>query len=186
MDAFSYLAVLFSVVLGLALTQILQGLRTLMLARNRVQIYWPQLVWAALLSLIVAQDWWSMFGMRFVHDWTFAMYAIVLLQVTLIYMTAALALPEIERDGTVDMRKSYFEHARWFFGLLAAAVVVSPMKDLVFNVTLPSVENLIFHLVFLVTVIIAALTQSRRYHSIAAPFIMAVFVAYIVLLFAKL
>jgi hypothetical protein len=127
-----------------------------------------------------------MFGMRFVRDWTFAMYAIVLLQVTLIYMTAGLVLPEIERDGPVDMRESYFAHARWFFGLFAAAVIVSPLKDLVINGALPSAENLAFHLVFLATVAIAAFTRSRWYHGIAAPAVTAVFVVYIILLFARL
>ncbi len=186
MDAFSYLAILFSVILGLALTQLLQGARALMLARSRVRIYWPALIYAGLIGLIVTQSWWSMFGMRGFRVWTFAMYAIVLLQSILIYLVAGLALPEIERRGTVDMRENYFAHTRWFFGLLALAVVVSLAKDFVFEGRLTSGPNAAFHGFFFVTTTIAAVTKSRWYHTLFAPVAAMVFVAYITLLFARL
>ena len=40
MDAFSYLSVLLSIILGLAITQILQGYRALLLARSHVRFDW--------------------------------------------------------------------------------------------------------------------------------------------------
>jgi hypothetical protein len=52
MDEFSYLSVLISVILGLAVTQILKEFRGILLSRVRVGIYWPVLGWAALLLLI--------------------------------------------------------------------------------------------------------------------------------------
>jgi hypothetical protein len=55
MDEYSYLSVLLSVILGLAVTQILQGFRGLLLSRTRVQIYWPVIAWALLLLLICFQ-----------------------------------------------------------------------------------------------------------------------------------
>ena len=186
MDAFSYLAVLFSVVLGLALTQILKGLRALMLARSRVQIYWPALIQAGLLLLIVTQDWWAMFGLRAVKDWTFAMFATVLLMVTLLYLVAGLALPDIEREGSVDMRETYFAHRRWFFGLFALVIVVSLLKDLVIQGRITTVANLSFHGFFFVAATIATIIKSRWYHALLAPIMTAVFVIYIVLLFARL
>jgi len=41
MEVFSYLSVLLSIILGLAITQILQGFRVLMLARSRLRTHWP-------------------------------------------------------------------------------------------------------------------------------------------------
>ena len=46
MDAFSYLSVLLSIILGLAITQILKGVRGWALSRARVVVYWPTLVLA--------------------------------------------------------------------------------------------------------------------------------------------
>src|SRR5215467_5169602 len=85
MDQFSYLSVLLSVILGLAVSQILKGFRGLLLSRTRIRIYWPVIAWAALVLLICFQNWWSMFGMRNRHDWTFQQFGIVLLQTILIY-----------------------------------------------------------------------------------------------------
>ncbi|MDQ6939493.1 MAG: hypothetical protein M3119_04975, partial [Verrucomicrobiota bacterium] len=79
MDEFSYLSVLLSIILGLAVTQILQGFRGLMLSRTQVRLYWPTLVWALLLLVVFVQTWWAMFSLRNQQDWTFAGFAIVLL-----------------------------------------------------------------------------------------------------------
>ena len=44
MDAFSYLSVLLSIILGLGIQQVLQGYRALMLARGRVRFFWVPLL----------------------------------------------------------------------------------------------------------------------------------------------
>ena len=80
MDEFSYLSVLISVILGLAVTQILKGFRGILLSRTRVRIYWPVIAWAVLLLLICVQSWWAMFELRHYQPWTFAAFAVVLLQ----------------------------------------------------------------------------------------------------------
>src|SRR6266404_5496173 len=41
MDQFSFLSVLISVILGLAVAEILQGFRGLLWSRTRIQVYWP-------------------------------------------------------------------------------------------------------------------------------------------------
>jgi len=71
MDEFSYLSVLLSIILGLAVTEVLQGFRRLLQSRARVRLYWPTITWAFLLFVIYVQSWWAMFGLREHHDWTF-------------------------------------------------------------------------------------------------------------------
>ena len=115
MDEFSYLSVLLSVILGLAVTQILQGFRGLLLSRARIRIYWPVIVWAVLVLLVCVQNWWSMFGMRNRHDWTFQQFAMVLLQTILIYMMAGLVFPDLFGEEVVDLRENFYAHRGWFF-----------------------------------------------------------------------
>jgi hypothetical protein len=100
MDEFSYLSVLLSIILGLAITQILKGFRGLLQSRKRVRLYWPALAWAGLLLLIYVQTWWAMFGLRSHHDWTFGAFAIVLLQTIVLYMLAGLV--SIGKDFVLD------------------------------------------------------------------------------------
>jgi hypothetical protein len=186
MDTFEFLSVLFSVILGLALTQILQGFRSLMLARSRVRIYWPALIWAALLVLIVAQAWWGMFGMRAFREWNFAMYAVVVLQITLMYLAAGMVLPDVPPEGPVDMRKAYFEHARWFFSLMALTVAATMLRELVTFGSISVSWNTYYLGFFFVLAVIAAVTKSRWFHWSLAPFCAAIVVVYTALLSFRL
>ena len=99
MDEFSYLSVLISVILGLAVTQILKGFRGILLSRTRIRIYWPVIAWAALLLLICVQSWWAMFELRHYQPWTFAAFAVVLLQTILTYMLAGLKIFRRRKGG---------------------------------------------------------------------------------------
>lgn len=186
MSAFDYLSVLFSVIMGLALTQILKGLRALMLARSRVRLYSPALIWAALVILIVAGAWWGMFAMRNFAEWTFAMYAVVVFQITLIYLVAGLAIPDIPAEGVVDMREMYFAHKGWFFGLFALAVVATYLKDFITTGHLSSASNAGFLGFFFALAVIAAIVKWRWYHWFLAPFSVATIVAYSALLSFRL
>jgi hypothetical protein len=186
MDTFSYLSVLFSVIVGLAVTEILQGLRRLIVVRKQVTVYAPLLIWMGVVLLILIQDWWAMFGLSAVKTWTFAMYAVVLVLVTLLYLVAGLSVPETEPDGTIDMRRSYFLHSRWFFGLFAAAVLASLAKGYVFYPHVVLDGNFAFHILFLAAAIAGSATRADWFHRALAPVIAGAFVVYIGLFFTRL
>jgi hypothetical protein len=185
-DEFGYLSVLLSVILGLAVAQILKGFRGLLLSRARIQVYWPVIGWAVLVLLLCFQNWWSMFGMRNRHDWTFEQFAVVLLQTILIYMVAGLVFPDFFGEGSINLRESFYSHRRWFFFLGFAVIVVSVCKELVLNGTLPDPANLIFHGIFGVTLLVGASTKNERYHKALVVFTIAVFLLYICLLYARI
>jgi len=186
MDEFSFLSVLLSVILGLAITQILQGFRGLLLSRARVQIYWPVIGWSILILLVCFQNWWSMFGMRNRHDWNFQQFAMILLQTILIYMVAGLVFPDFVGEAIVDLKESFYAHRRWFFFLGLASIVVSVLKDLVFDGKLPNSTNLAFHAIFGGALLTGALVRRERYHKALVVFVIATFVLYIMLLYARM
>jgi hypothetical protein len=182
MDTFSYISVLFSVVLGLALTQVLLGLRALMLARSRVVPYWPALIWAVLMVIIVVQVWWSMFGMQTIKTWNFVMYGAVMLQITVIYLAAGLAVPDIPADGPVKMREDYVSHAPWFFALLAVTILATFLKDIATIGHVITGWNAWYLGSSFVLFTTAALLRWRSYHAFLAPFSLVGIVCNIALL----
>lgn len=186
MDAFSYLSVLLSIILGLAVTQILQGFRGLMLSRARVRLYWPTLTWAGLLLVIFVQSWWAMFSLRSQTDWSFAGFAVVILHTTCLYMLAGLIFPDFRDDKPVDLRENYYAHNRWFFGIAVLTTLASLSKDLVLGGALPDTTNVIFHVIFMLTALIGALTRREWYHKTVAIVISLLFALYIALLFGHL
>jgi hypothetical protein len=185
-DAFSYLSVLLSIVLGLAITQILQGYRGLLLARGRVTFYAPTLIWTVLLLAIAAQAWWSSFGLVRHRDWTFLQFIAVLLQMIMLYMMCGLVLPDIPRDGAVDLREHYYRERRPLFGAFLLMLFTSVSKDWVLEGRLPSRENLAFHGIFAVLSLGGILTARPGFHQVATPLGALIMAAYVALLFAHL
>ena len=185
-ETFDYLAVFFSIILGLAVTEILQGFRRLLIKRDQVVVYLPALLWAGVLLAMQAQAWWAMFGLRGVTEWTFGMYSIVLLQTILFYMVAGLALPDLEGDGELDMQAAYMAQARPFFLLMVGVVAVSVLKDVVIRGQLPDATNLAFHVGFAASSTIAAITRNGWYHRINALLAAVLFVVYIGALFDRI
>src|SRR5215470_13173451 len=85
-DAFSYLAVLLSIVLGLGLTQLLTAGGRIIRQRASIRLHWLPILWAAILFLIYLQVWWAMYGFRLRREWSFLSFAIVLAQTALLYL----------------------------------------------------------------------------------------------------
>ena len=186
MDEFSYLSVLLSVILGLAITQILKGFRGLVLARAQVRIYWPVTAWGFLWLLACVQSWWAMFGMRFRHSWTFAAFGVVLLQTVLTYMVAGLIFPDLFGAEPIDLRTNFFAHRRWFFLLALGVIITSVAKDVVLSGNLPSAANLGFHVIFGALLLVGAITSSERFHKSLPVISIALFIAYILALFERI
>ncbi|MBV9010234.1 MAG: hypothetical protein JO354_13890 [Verrucomicrobia bacterium] len=186
MDEFSYLSVLLSIILGLAVTQILIGLRGRMLTRARVRDFWPVQVWAALFLVIAAQTWWAMFGLRERRQWDFAGFAILLAQVIALYLLTGLVYPDFNPEKGTDLHAHYFRQRYHFFTLLIFAVVLSICRDLILNHSLPSLINLSFHLAFIGLAVSGLAIARERYHKLLALVVAAVFASYVVLLFTRL
>jgi|SRR5581483_3068310 len=185
MDEFSYLSVLLSIILGLAITQILQGFRGLLLSRKHIEVYWPVIGWATVMLLVCVQNWWSMFGMRNRHDWQFEQFSMVLLQTILFYMVAGLIFPDFSEE-VISLKESFYAHRRWFFSLGTASVVVSVAKALVLDGRLPSPKDLTFHIIFIVALFSGVLIPRERFHKVLVVFVMVTFGLYTLLLYARM
>ncbi|MBC7985729.1 MAG: hypothetical protein H7X93_03540 [Sphingomonadaceae bacterium] len=186
MDAFSYLSVLLSIIIGLAIAQVLLGYRGLLLSRARVTLYAPPLIWSALILLFATQLWWASFGLADHEAWTFAAFGMVLLQTVLLYMSAALVLPDFPPREAIDLRDHYFREATPFFGVLLAMIAVSLAKDWMLEGRLPEAGNLGFHIVFAGVAVAAMLIRRPRFHAALAPAAAALSLAYVGLLFSRL
>ena len=168
MDAFEYLSVLLSIVLGLALTNLLTGIARLVQLRAQARLYWPALVWAASLLLIIVQSWWAMFDVRDHAGWTLLKFAVLLVHPTLLYFMCVLILPDPEREGTLDLRRNYYTQAPWFFGAASLVIVASLMRPLAFDGAIPWETDTAFQLGFLAVTLTAALVRKPRLHEAVA------------------
>jgi len=186
MDAFSYLSVLLSIIIGLAMTQVLMGYRGLLLSRSRVKLYAPTLVWSGLILVFAVQSWWASFGLSDDEAWTFLDFGLVLLQTALLYMTAGVVLPDIPPGETVDLREHYYREAPAFFAFIVAMLAVSLLKDVALEGELPERSNVIFHLAFGALSVAAIFVRRPIFHQALAVVATLGTVTYIGLLFFRL
>jgi hypothetical protein len=186
MESFNYLSVLLSIILGLAITQVLLGFRGLILTRAKVKLYLPTVIWAGLALLIAIQAWWASFGLRMRASWTFLGFIVIVLQAISVYMATAVVLPDITGDSMVDLRNHYFAHRCWFFEFLLSSVILSAAKEFALSGHLPDRLNGEFHVIFAVTAIIAAIIRRGWVHQLLAPVFAVLFLLYITLLFGRL
>ena len=186
MESFDYLSVLLSIIIGLAITQVLLGFRALILTRAKVKLYLPTVTWASLALLIAIQTWWASFGLHTRINWTFLAFIIIVLQAISVYMATAVVLPDITGDSIVDLRDHYFAHKSWFFGFMVGSVVFSAAKEFALNGHMPGRLNGEFHVIFGLLAMVAAFTRREWFHKLLAPAFVLLFLVYITLLFARL
>lgn len=79
----------------------------MVLQRERVRYFLSSLSYAVVIILICVQFRWASFGLKDMAQWAFAGFAVVPLQAVLVYMLAALVLPDIA-EAPVDLKQHYF------------------------------------------------------------------------------
>jgi hypothetical protein len=118
-EAFEYLAVLLSIVLGLGITQLLAGFGRWLEQRRIFRPYWPSIAWGAFLLIVHVQTWWSMFGLRHWGSWSFLQFSVVLLQPAILFLLTILVFPSANASE-LDLRKTF---------LLQPALVLRLVSD---------------------------------------------------------
>lgn len=186
MDAFSYLSVLLSIIIGLAITQLLQGIGRVIQHRRRIVMFWPSIGWAIFFVLVSVQMWWTLFGLRERTAWSFFPFVVVVLQTVVLYLITAVVLPEIAPGETVDLRVHYFGEVGWFYGFIIALISVSLLRDFVLTGTLPRGENMAFLLTFIAIAIAAMIWRRVWFHQLIFILASVLFISYVLLLFVRL
>lgn len=123
MQMFEYIIVLISIVIGLALTHLMQGIAGLIQHPGRERVWWVHLVWVAYWFLSVVFWWWFEFRLQLIETWTFSTYFFVVCYAFFMYLVCAILFPR-DLEG-YDGYKDYFLSRRgWFFGMLMAWAVL--------------------------------------------------------------
>lgn len=170
MGIFEYIAVLTSIIIGLGITQLLRGLARLIQNPGHYQTYWVHLLWVATMFFHMVFWWWWEFRLGDIENWTFFLYAFVVLYAFVFYLACALLFPEdlSDYDG---FRDYFYSRRRWFFGLLAFSLLLdvgdSWLKGSEHFASL-GMEYALATLAKLVLFVTAAVVQNKRFHSLFA------------------
>jgi hypothetical protein len=185
-DAFAYLSVLLSIILGLAMAEILQAYGALLVSRSRVILYAPPLIWSALMLLMATQFWWASFGLATLEHWNFAAFCAVLLQTVMLYMGTSVILPKIRTDQPVDLRAHYYREAGPFFTFGLLFLLVGMTKDWLLSQDVQDPSRLGFLALFVSLTILALIVRRPRVHEAIAPVMAIAITIFFAAIFARL
>lgn len=170
MDMFNYVMVLASVIIGLGIAHLLQGVAGIVQHPGREKVYWVHLVWVAAIFLRAIFWWWFEFRLSVTAQWTFGLYSFVLGYAFLLYVTCALLFPRDLDD--YDGFKDYFYSRRgWFFGANLAGIAVD-VVDTLFkgfeHLRSLGPSYLMFMATLAILLMVAMRTRSERFHAVFA------------------
>jgi hypothetical protein len=184
-DAFAYLSVLLSIIIGLAIAEVLQGYGALLVSRTKVVLYPPPLIWSGLMLLMATQFWWASFGLAKREHWNFAAFCAVLLQTVMMYMGSALVLPKGGAEGALNLREHYYREAGPFFTFGLLFLAVGFVKDWLLDRSLDPIR-LGFMALFAALTLLALIVRRPRVHEIIAPVMAVLITAFFVALFSRI
>jgi hypothetical protein len=130
MNAAEYVSVLVSIVIGLALADILTSLHELFRAGRRVKWDWAAPLATALVVMLLMMMWWSLYPGQAgagsppaaAEPMTIGRFLPQFVLLVLLFLLAAGALPdEVPVEG-VDLRAYYERNAAYFWSLFAATL----------------------------------------------------------------
>lgn len=185
-DAFAYLSVLLSIILGLAIAEVLQGYGALLLSRSKVKLYAPPLIWSVMMLLMATQFWWASFGLAQREHWDFAAFTAVLLQTIMLYMGTTVVLPKGMSDQPIDLRAHYYREATPFFTFGLLFLLVGFIKDWLLDQSFVRPMSLVFTIFFMGVTLLALIVRRPRIHEIVAPVMAVAIMGYFLTLFMRI
>lgn len=121
MSAFEYTSVLASIIIGLALVDLLVSLNRLIRAGGAVRWHWATPATTVLVVLTIIQIWWSIYSPQDAAM-TIGQFLPLLVELVILFLLAAAVLPDEVPPGGLDLRIYYDRNGPYFWGLFTAAL----------------------------------------------------------------
>lgn len=174
MRPFEFVAVFYSVVLGVAVAQLMTGVARLVEERRRVRTYWVHSVWILTVLLCDANNWWSLWSVRAVSSWRLVSFLLVIALTAFVFLMTVLLFPSPPEPGEViDLRAHYHGNSVIFLRANAAAWALAFLCNWsIFPLDRIDAITVLPIAIVLLSLVVA---QTRRplYHGLFSIFILA-------------
>jgi hypothetical protein len=119
------LLTLYSIVAGLGISKLVQGLGTMIEVRGRIRFYWVHSAWLAVIMAAHVVTIFALIRFSGHAHWTVFNAMLALSMPLLLYLISDLIVPTIEGGQQTDMRVYFDRNRRWFYSLAIALTVTS-------------------------------------------------------------
>jgi hypothetical protein len=176
MDVFVHVKVLLSMILALAVGNLLRGVSRIVEHPRKYKVYWVHLVWVLFLFLYVIHFWWWEFYLQKVVQWTFPVYFFIALYATLLFLLCSLFFPD-EMAEYNSYRVYFYSRRRWIFTLMTLLFVADIVDTLIKGSDYRAHLGMFYDVrtaAYIVLSLLAIKLSSPRFHAFFALFAVAV------------
>jgi hypothetical protein len=122
-DKVSLLLTLYSIVAGLGISRLVQGVTAMIQARSNLRFYWMHTAWIAIVFMAHIVSWFALMRFATGAHWTVFNAMLALFMPILLYVVSDLVVPPLGDGRHTDLREYFFHNCRWFAGLMIAFTV---------------------------------------------------------------
>ncbi len=170
MGLFEFLMIVISVVIGLALSELLTGVGNLLRVRKTVRFYWLHgfLVLGVFFALL--QQWWESWDLVNVEAVSFGTVLLNLLPSLVLFLIAHLMFPDPAEDADLD--EYYYDQAPILWALVLFGTVVGTFAEPILHGTAVFTADNMTGVPMIAICLALALWKNRMLHSLGAPVVL--------------
>jgi hypothetical protein len=171
MGLFEFLMILLSVIIGLALTELLTGVASLLRVRETVHFYWVHVGLQFGIFIALLQQWWESWDLAGVEEISFGAVLLLVVPSLVLFLIAHMLFPRPAKDANLE--DYYYKQSPVIWWLIVFGTVEGTF-------ILPLVEQEpMFHaanisgLPLIALCVVLAVTKNRTMHALLVPAVLA-------------
>ena len=131
MDKVSMLLTLYSIVAGLGISRLVQGVTAMIQVRSNLRFYWMHTAWIVIIFLAHIVSWFGLMRFATGAHWTVFNAMLTLFMPIALYVVSDLVVPPLNGERRTDLQEYFFHNCRWLAGLMLGFVALGGAVQLV-------------------------------------------------------
>lgn len=123
MTPFEFLAMAISVIMGLAITNLVSGIGITIRQIKSKNNYWVHSLWIYNILIYLSGVWWALFKWSAKEDWGFSNFLFLIIYATFIYLLTDFLVPR-KMNSVINLKKHFKDNRKMFFGILFLSIIM--------------------------------------------------------------
>jgi len=128
-DSFDFLMVLYSIIIGIGMSQILMAVGRILQTEKTIKLYWIHSAWVLLVFLVHILAWFNAWEYHRIQTWNLSQFLSFLAVPILLFINSVVTFPDIYQEKEYDLRDYYYASFGWLHALLAVLIVIVSINE---------------------------------------------------------
>ncbi|WP_143520077.1 hypothetical protein [Reichenbachiella sp. 5M10] len=134
MEPFEYVVVMITLILGLGMTQLLNGVADMVAHYDKIKFSYAHSLLISVVFLVTLQDWWYSYQYsKQIEEWTLPIVLSLLSFPILLFVETRLLFPTGSRSQETDMEVYFQENWKWIYSIFVMTILISIAQNIYFS-----------------------------------------------------